>query len=121
RVPIFVFEQPSDRTEFARALDTLAPVHHDYLSIDISAAVAHQKCSEIGEFLHSPKATDRNALGSCGLQVRTGQYAREGTFGGDRPGSNGVHADSAVSPLNRQTARQRLHSRLSHGGRNNIR
>src|ERR1039458_6475962 len=119
-VPFLLGQLSPECGEFACSLQPLAPVHGDDFAVDIAGTVAHQKCREIREFFCGTEASQRIALFGRVFQFRTWQQARERSFGTDRPGRNGIHADAAVPPLDSEAPRERLHSSLGDGGGHHV-
>src|ERR1700678_328720 len=54
------------------------------------------------------------------LKIGTRQYARKCAFRGNRPGSNGVHTDSPITPFDGEAARKCFNASFGNCGGNNI-
>src|ERR1035438_8734502 len=120
RLPVFFFQYSSEIAEFSCALQEFAAVHADDFTIDIAGAVAHQKGGEIGEFFDGAEAVLRVAVEGNLLEAGMGKDAGECALGGDRTGSDGVHADSAVAPFHCQAASESFDTSFRDGRRDDV-
>src|SRR5262249_42948298 len=88
--------------------------------IDVTRIVAHEKCGEVRDFVDGAKAVQRAAIERQLFELWARQHARERALRGDRPGSNSVHANTAVRPLDGEAASERINPGFGDGRGNDI-
>src|SRR5271166_6580243 len=110
RFPILVGEGAAEVAEFSGALQEFSTVHADDFSVDVAGAVADQKCGEVGQLLRGAEAVERIAVEREGFELGARHQARECALRRNGAGSDGVHADSTIAPLDSETAGERFDS-----------
>src|SRR5579863_7298469 len=97
--PVCIGQDAPQVAEFSGALQKFSAVHADYLSINVGGAVADQEGGQVGQFLRGAKAVHRITIESQWFELRKWQDAGESALGGNWTGSDRVHADAAIAPL----------------------
>lgn len=119
-LPVRLAEQSTHITEFSGALQPFSAVHHDHFAVDLRAAIAYEKRSEIRKLLEGAKAPGRNAAQRILLEILPWQETREGTFGADGTRGDGIQANAARTPLDREAPGKRQNACFRHGGGHHI-
>ena len=101
-------------------MQEFAAVHADDFAVDVGGAVAHQKRSEVGQLFDRAESMLRIAVEGEGFQFRARQDAGERALRGNGAGSNGVHADAAVAPLDGEAAGEGFDSGFGNSGRHDV-
>src|ERR1700676_3906953 len=66
-LPILFAQQLPDVAKFAGALQPFSAIHHHDFAVDLRAAIADEKSSEIRKLLERPKTPQRNPVNRVSL------------------------------------------------------
>src|SRR5215469_4720559 len=120
RLPLLFGENVSETAELAGALEPLAAVHYDLMTVDVARLLANQERRQVSQLLVGSKTTERVPLLGQIFKRFHRHQTRERSFGRNGSRSDGIEAYPARSPFNSQASRQVEHAGLGHRRRHHI-